>query len=205
MSSYLVMVGREMVEIQINELAVVAANKVLEQTCSSVLIAAKLTKEEQTAFEQLFLELRVLADDIQLFGCDTAGEQATTTDWGVNTYQHESLAAGATHVGEKGHGWRHHPTTGAWQVYQFGRGWVLSIPKSQLTPLLNAMPQTCPDASKEQELINKQAREINRLRDALGRMITVHRKAYGLEGAWDEEIQAAVSLLAPKGSIHEQV
>lgn len=56
----------------------------------------------------------------------------------MNTYQQESLAAGATHVGEKGHGWRQHGSS--WQVFKLGKGWVTEKPQSALTPLLNAQP-----------------------------------------------------------------
>lgn len=54
------------------------------------------------------------------------------------TYQRLSLEAGATHVGEKGHGWRRCPINGHWQVFQLGWGWKNDSPKSELRPLLHA-------------------------------------------------------------------
>ena len=54
----------------------------------------------------------------------------------MNTYQEESLSAGATHLGAKGHGWRLCPLSGNWQVYKLGAGWVTEQPASELTPLV---------------------------------------------------------------------
>ena len=51
-------------------------------------------------------------------------------------YRALALNAGATHTGQKGHGWRRCPTTGNWQVFKIGAGWSPSEPQTELTPLV---------------------------------------------------------------------
>lgn len=58
----------------------------------------------------------------------------------MDSYQQEALAAGATHVGEKGRVWRVSPR-GNWQVFKLGRGWVDAAPTSRLTELYNHKPE----------------------------------------------------------------
>jgi hypothetical protein len=60
-------------------------------------------------------------------------------------YEAEAIKAGATHVGEKGHGWVQ--LTGEWYVYQCGAGWVRAEPETELTPLVNNTAPTVSEAT----------------------------------------------------------
>lgn len=54
----------------------------------------------------------------------------------MSVYQKEAIKAGATHLGERGHGWVQCGHTAGWYVYKLGQGWVAQEPTSELTPLV---------------------------------------------------------------------
>ena len=54
----------------------------------------------------------------------------------ITDYLQEAVTHGATHVGEKQHGWRRCPISHHWQVYKCGAGWANATPATNLVPIV---------------------------------------------------------------------